>query len=625
MEQPVKPPVEPVCDNDVVASNPTTENPPVSSVSMDFGEATATSTKKKSTKKKKNKRISETPKLSGSHSPTASSSSACICATVVAGSKKRGFRVLNSRRYRRRIFGSPQHKADDVDALALPLGMSIAAVFAQVLERKDAAIENMSVDHLCKICTLAVRESLANAFGDHFESFVINFEKSFMSTLMTLVLVKESSKKFEIKHQTPATSMSEGNLQFKERVEGSGPDCCVKNRPDQILSSGGSSMLEVNMHFPCRMEDPACYPVLSDFNLESSLQSTSLDHNLDEVNENMLVESMNQLALRDDKEILKQLACVSSNTYNSAITKTGHNTLEKAVLEQSRSNDLKTFEIGLMVKKLQFKEKQLEIISQANLLERLKLSLGFSRASFKAEKFKNQLYDARHVELLRTCIDCLVAGLFIMVGCLGYGTFVYSHKRITEATAACLRPTVSKSWWVPKSMQSMNSGLQTLKCQAQVLSRMLFGVLMILAVAYLLFQRSASSHHTMPVTFILLLLGAGCGLAGKLCIDTLGGSGYHWLIYWESLCLLHFFSNLFLSTLCIFLNGHVTPPGMIKNGGDSISILLFPYWMRRVVFYVMILLFLPVMCGLMPFAGPQEWKDHFSALVEDSLLSMHDD
>nr|GMD53552.1 protein CPR-5 [Ipomoea batatas] len=545
----------------------------------------------------KKKRRPATPELPDSHSPTASSSSACLSATSFAGSKQRGFRVFNGRRNPRALTAAARHRAGDVDAVALHLGMSIAAVFAQ-------------------ICTLAVRESLANAFGDQFESFVRNFEKSFRSTLMTLRLVNESSMKNGLEHQKPAnrgTSISEVNLHFKDGLEDPACESSIKNGVEhQKPTIGGSSILEVDMQSPCILEDSGRYPDLSEFNLEPALQSITSNHqisNLDELNENMLVESMNQLTLHD-RETIKQLACVSSNTSCSAITNTKRNTFEKAVVEQARSNDLKTFEIGLMIKKLQLKERQLAVNSQSNILERWKLSLGVSRASFKAEKFKNQLEDAKHTELLKTCIDCLVAGLFIMVGCLGYGTYVYSHQRITEATAACTPSTESKSWWMPKSMLSVNSGLQTLKCQVQVLSRMLFGVLMILAVAYLLFQRSATSHHAMPVTFILLLLGALCGLAGKLCVDTLGGSGYHWLLYWEVLCLLHFFSNFFISTLCIILVGPVTAPE--KTGTCQIIV---PYWMRRVVFYSTMLLFLPLLCGLIPFAGPREWKDHFSSLA----------
>lgn len=72
----------------------------------------------------------------------------------------------------------------------------------------------------------------------------------------------------------------------------------------------------------------------------------------------------------------------------------------------------------------------------------------------------------------------------------------------------------------------------------------MFGTFMIIAIAYLIVQRSASSKQTMPITFMILLLGVICGAAGKFCVHTLGGNGYDWLLYWEALCLLHFFSNL---------------------------------------------------------------------------------
>ena len=136
---------------------------------------------------------------------------------------------------------------------------------------------------------------------------------------------------------------------------------------------------------------------------------------------------------------------------------------------------------------------------------------------------------------------------------------------------------------------------------------------MIVVIAYLLLQRSSSSKQTMPITFIVLLLGVVCGVAGKFCVDTLGGNGYHWLYYWEALCLLHFFSNICLSGLFLLLHGPVTVSQESK--GNT----LIPYWIRRTLFYAAILLFLPLLCGLMPFASPGDWKDHFLLLVADSF------
>ncbi|MFS8009452.1 hypothetical protein Hanom_Chr14g01284921 [Helianthus anomalus] len=120
-------------------------------------------------------------------------------------------------------------------------------------------------------------------------------------------------------------------------------------------------------------------------------------------------------------------------------------------------------------------------------------------------------------------------------------------------------------------------------------------------------------NQTMPVTFILLLLGVVCGCAGKFCIDTLGGSGAHWLLFWEILCLVHLFASLCTSMLFLILHGPVTVVD------QSMTRMLFPYWLRRVVFYVALFL-LPLLCGLAPFAGVGEWLKHFVSLVVGRLL-----
>ncbi|KAJ8557328.1 hypothetical protein K7X08_002953 [Anisodus acutangulus] len=529
--------------------------------------------KKKSKKKKKNKASANDP--FDPHCSGASYSSSSCSATSFPNSNQRGIRVSTGRRNPRVIIG--RHKgSENVEALALPLGMSIAAVLAQVLERKDAAGEKISVDHLSEICTLVVRESLANVFGDQFESFVRNFEKSFHSTLMTLRLISESSMNSGVQknHCAARTSVSERSVPF------------ISNR----------------------LENLTCDPDFGEFQSESFQHSDNELRNQEDRSDGTCLESIGRQLTLYDSQVKQQLASVSSS--NRSVD----STLERSLMEQARSNDLKTFEIGLTVRKLQLKERQMALSSDANLLEKVKLSFGFSKMSFKAEKFKNQVEDSKHAELLKTCIDCLVAGLFIMLACLGYGTYVFSHKRITEATASCTPAMEHKSWWMPKSMSSINSGLQLLRCQVQVLSRVLFGAFMILAIACLLLQRSATSNQTMPVTYILLLLGVGCGFAGKFCIDALGGSGYHWLIYWETLCLLHFFSYVFISTLFLILNGPVT---VSEKSRDR----TFPYWMRRSMFYTTLLLFLPLLCGLMPFAGAGEWKNHFSSLVLDAFIT----
>ncbi|TYI40446.1 hypothetical protein ES332_A02G163000v1 [Gossypium tomentosum] len=499
----------------------------------------------------------------------APSSSSC---SAYSSSVQKGMHLSSKRRNLRVRFG-PVRRADvlDVDSIALPLGMSFAAVVAQVLEKIDVTNERLPPDYLSLICTSAVKESLANVFGDKFDCFARNFEKSFGSTLRTLRLINDSSKHKEKYPSNP------NNVESSSDETTSRKSFDIKDSYSEIDRSSVSTQNQLNIH--------------------------------EEVQENIQTGSLNRELVIHGQ--VNQLACFNPRT-GSVADQSVRSTIEKSVIEQVRSNDLKTLELSLTMRKLKLKEEQLALNFDSNHLERSKLAMGISKASFKAEKFKNELEDTGQAELLKKCIDCLVAGLLIMSFLLMYGTYVYSYKRITDATSSCnLSLEDSKSWWIPKQVSSLNIGFHTLKCQLQVVSRMMFGVMLILAVAYLLIQRSGTSNQTMPVTVILLLLGIVCGLAGKFCVDTLGGNGYYWLFYWEILCFLHFLANVFTSMLFIILHGPV-------NISQRTSSTLLPYWIRRSLFYSIMLFILPLLCGLMPFAGLFEWKDHFLQLVLDN-------
>lgn len=153
----------------------------------------------------------------------------------------------------------------------------------------------------------------------------------------------------------------------------------------------------------------------------------------------------------------------------------------------------------------------------------------------------------------------------------------------------------------------------SLRCHVVIISRMFFGLFLILSVAYSAFLRSSISGAAMPVTFILILLGTACGAAGKFCVDTLGGSGYTWLLYWETLCLLHFLAGVFPSTLYQILHG----PVIISPKDGKV---MMPYWVRRSAFYAILVMILPGLSGLMPFASLYEWGEH---LVSKLALSSY--
>ncbi|XP_038883325.1 protein CPR-5 isoform X2 [Benincasa hispida] len=463
---------------------------------------------------------------------------------------------VNCKRRRPKVLIAHPRRIDgDFENVAFLLGVSFAAFVAQVLERQDMSDERMPVDHLSVICTSAIRESLVNVFGDKLDWFLKKFEKSFGSTLRTLRSISEASARY-------------GVYSSRKRMEENITADLTPDRKRDVASSSGPEK--------CIVE-------------EYSRADAPVD----------------QLSLIED---------VKAVGYHSK--EIAASTVERSVVEQIRANDLKTVELDLKVEELNLIKTQIAVGCDLNNLERRKLAVDMSKASFEADKFKNQLEDTRYSELLRKCIDCLVAGLFIMSVALAYGAYVYSYQRISEATAICT-PSIqdSKSWWMPNPMASLNSGLHMLRCQVQVASRMGFGVIMILAIAYLLLQRSATSNQAMPVTFIVLLLGVACGFAGKLCIDTLGGSGLHWLMIWETLCLLHLFANIFTSALFLILHGPIEV-SQRKN-----CHVILPYWFRRVVFYTLLLVFMPLLCGLIPFAGVGEWKDHFSLLVTEMIAA----
>ncbi|PKA56100.1 Protein CPR-5 [Apostasia shenzhenica] len=422
-----------------------------------------------------------------------------------------------------------------------------------------------------QICSLAVKESVSNIHGNRFDCFLRNFEKSFDSTLKTLQMINEISNS----------------------IQGD------KLREEQHTNIDRGDLV----HQQFFVEPGTCSSLAS---TTCGIESTCRGEHVQEFQ--TLSSESGQLALQG--EFNQQIVCASQGRIMPTCSNESiRTTFEKSVKEQTRSNDLKAIEISLVMRKLQLKQSQLAMNSYANFLEKVKLCMNMSKAAFREEKLRNQIQDTRHAELIKRCIDLLVSGLIIMCAILIYGASIFSYQRLTEITSSCSNIyKESKSWWMPKPLSSVSSGWLMLKCHVVVMTRMLFGLLMILVIAYSLFQRSVVSGTAMPVTFILLLLGIACGTAGKLCVDSLGGNGYQWLIYWEILCLIHLFANIFPSILYSALHGHVSVTQKEKARG-------VPFWMRRYIFYSLLLLILPTMAGLLAFASVMEWKEHFTEKI----------
>lgn len=242
-------------------------------------------------------------------------------------------------------------------------------------------------------------------YGDKLDGLTRNFEQSFDSTLSTLQLIYGSSES------------NEGN-KFNNR----------------------------KMEIPCsklNKEDCSHDIVIEDRQPDSpshaEIQDQSISH--EEVRDNFHIDSIPlDLALHRQSN---QMVCFSSTPSGSLINSPAVGIYEKSIVEQRRSNDLKTIELGIEVKKLNLKEKRLALSYNSNDLKRSKLAMEVTKTSFKAEKFKTQLEDTRYGELNKKCIDCLITGLLIMSSSLFYGAYVYNSERISEAAETCAPAEVS--------------------------------------------------------------------------------------------------------------------------------------------------------------------------------------
>lgn len=455
------------------------------------------------------------------------------------------------------VRGGVRADGGDVQDLALPLGMSFAAVLAQVLNRCAGSEGGLRPDVLSKMCTSAVKESLTNIYGDRFHSFMSNFEKAFGSTLRTIHLINE----------TPV---------FEQDVE----QCSYKDDDSvpQIKLGGADSLPEIKV---------------------GGADSKSQIH---DVQTDMPSSSMNsQIVLHTG--INDQLVHLTCSRSNPEIDQHILSVFERSLNEQARSNELKELEIGLTMRKLQLSRSQLALSSESHMLEKIKVHMGFQKASFKEKKFKTEMEDTKHAELFRKLIDMLLTAVVLMSVCFGYGTYIYSYQRITAATSACA--AISReytSWWMPSSVSAINSGLLLFKCHVIAATRIFFGILMLLLIGWLIFQRSAMTGPNMPVTFNVMILGVLCGYFGSCCVDTLGGDGNVWLIYWEALCSIHLLGNIWPSLLHHMLYGPISVTHRTKAGH-------LPYWARRYTFYILVSLILPCLAGLLPFASLSDWKE----------------
>ncbi|CAA7060426.1 unnamed protein product [Microthlaspi erraticum] len=284
--------------------------------------------------------------------------------------------------------------------------------------------------------------------------------------------------------------------------------------------------------------------------------------------------SMNELVLNEDT---RQLSTMSLTTFE-----------QRSLEEKARANDLSYMKNFLTVRKLCLKEAELVQMEESNNLKKIKIEMDVSKAAFKAEKFSTQKQDTRKDEMVTVLNDWLVTSVYIMLIAMVYGAYMFSQQRIMECEPSSSEE--DESGWVPKQVSLLHTEFNFLICRLRVWIPSSFSVLMILIFTYFIIQRSSGMKQAMPVSFIVVFLGVFCGLIGKFSVDTLGCNGKLWLILWEVFCALQLAANVYMLPL----------HGLIYGPTQGTMV---PYRARRVLFFGLVNLLLPVIIGFLPFAA----------------------
>ncbi|XP_010444453.1 PREDICTED: protein CPR-5 [Camelina sativa] len=508
--------------------------------------------KKKKTKQSDSGKRKHKGKKKEMNNDEASSSSCSISSTSNSNSTRRVSRVAHRLRNPTVRLGMSRRSVAErqAEALAFPLGMSFAALANLVLQRKNAAGQNVFVDDLAMISARAATETVASVYGYKLGSFATTFEKSFNHTLRILKVTNESANPRQLNND----DVGRCNLDCSIIDEYSDTELSAKE------TSSSTSVYEV---------------------IQGSAIATT---------------SMNELVLHEPSRQLSCIPPLSSEMSSTAVVRC----LTEANDLQREANSLK--KIGLTYKKM-----ELGINYESNSLQKSQLEVDVSKTAFKKEKFKTELEDTRKAEMVTKIMDWLGLSVFSMSVSMFIGAYNFSLKRIEDATAAC-EPSEepSSTWWVPKHVSTLNSEFHTMICRIRVWVQFVFGLIMLLVLAYFIMQRSSGRTQAMPISFIVIVLGIFCGLPVKVCVDTLGGDGKLWLMFWEVFCLFHLFANVFTLALYGLMHGPINVTQVTKSSRCKT---LFPYWARRSVFYVVFIFVLPAITGLLPFATFGEWRD----------------
>ncbi|KAH7278566.1 hypothetical protein KP509_38G046900 [Ceratopteris richardii] len=368
----------------------------------------------------------------------------------------------------------------------------------------------------------------------------------------------------------------------------------------------------------CDIDDSLEETLIASTTILTDRISSHLDYIVDDVssvcdNPDGLVQSNTHLG-----QAVSNFVCQSHQSGPSDFQKDFLKFYERHVKAQEQRNQFQFVKLQHLLKQQTLEEEKIQLASAANGLMRENIDLNRHKVSFKENIALEQQAKAAHVSFCSMCADELAAGLCIMLTTLVYSVRMYSFSLLNDLVSMCQssikEPRRSIGFhmdWFYNSLDSLAGKLQAIVCHFTVTGRILIGSILVGVVAQSLIRRSImNSSQAMPATILIVVLGGICGFVGKISIDSLGGSGITWWLIWGTFCFLHALTNCFTPSIYRFLHGSHT--GRKSRFG-------LPFWMRRLAFHSLIVLFLPLLAGLLPFGNfSHVTYDLFSTLIESA-------
>ncbi|GBG69762.1 hypothetical protein CBR_g4593 [Chara braunii] len=296
--------------------------------------------------------------------------------------------------------------------------------------------------------------------------------------------------------------------------------------------------------------------------------------------------------------------------------------LERSLAAKERSVALKYELIRMKQTELLLKSQGEVRKDKANSLQEEQNLLARSKLEAKERETRERRKVSAVAALARSFADELVGGLCIMCAALLYCGWNYGHGALSQQIGSCqafLHVALATNRrqanvWSMTGMGYLFNGVfvgfYTMACQVFITARILMGFLILSMAAWLMMRRNAVvTAHDRPVTSLFLTLGVVCAYAGKVAVDSAGGSGWHWLMVWEILCMIHIYASCHTATVYRLLNARYPEEDeqsrkKDKGRHDEVTLralLSVPIWVRHFVLRLLLVVVLPLVASFLAY------------------------